>query len=83
MTDEERKESNRQFAEMYDVPAEDIVWGRVGISYGTLVVKTRKTAEKIRQKVRAEKRTANGGYFHGMALGKITEQDDGTFRVTH
>lgn len=82
MTEEEKKDGRKYYAKEFGIPVEDIIWGKVGICYGTIVVKTRESAKKISKKVKAEGRTANGGFMHGMLLGSITEYED-EFRVTH
>lgn len=81
--EEERQASREYFAKEFGIPVEDVVWGQVGICYGSIVVKTRESAEKISKIVTKRGTKANGGYMHGMPLGGITSNNDGTFRVTH
>jgi hypothetical protein len=86
---EERKqkefeESRRWAAKWFGIPIKDVAGYNGGICYSTCWVRSEKAAKKVAKKVAGE--TANGGYFHGMPLGGITEEvgSDGSkvWRVT-
>lgn len=77
---EEQQASARQWiASRFGVSPETVRWFNAGSSYDRVIVTTRESAERISRA--ASKDTANGGYFHGMQLGRITECADGTFDV--
>jgi hypothetical protein len=63
----------------FGIDPADVVWYHSGICYNRIVVKTKAAADKVTQVAR--KRTANGGWFHGMTLGGQTARPDGTFDV--
>lgn len=67
------------YEDKYGVPAGTVVWYHSGNCYSRIVVNTLEAAFAV-QKI-AGKETANGGFMHGMRLGKVeaTEQEDGSF----
>lgn len=69
----ERQETAQWVSKEFGIPAEDVLWYNSGCCYSRVIVATRKSAEKISAKVRAEHRTANGGMLDGMPLGGISE----------
>lgn len=50
-----------------------------GICYATHWYREKADAERFAASVREEGRTANGGYFHGMPLGCVSEVKGGEF----
>lgn len=74
------KESTQKWlSEMYDIPAEDILWYNSGICYSRVLVKTEESANKIYEKVKDY--TVNGGWYHGMSLGSYTKTKEGYYDV--
>lgn len=74
------KEEDREYlATRFKIPKDDILWHNSGICYDRIQVKTLYSAQEISKAVQGE--TVNGGMFHGMPLGGISEHklDDGTF----
>ena len=67
-------------AEGFDIDTADVVGYHSGICYDKVWVRTREAAEKVAGVMRGRGKTVNGGWFHGMALGGITEYD-GKFEV--
>jgi hypothetical protein len=65
-------------AKRFGIQAEQVLGYNSGAAYDKVWVTDKATAEKISKKV--ESGTCNGGYFHGMSLGAITEYD-GKFEV--
>lgn len=74
----EMEETKKWAAKQFNIKPEKILDYGSGSAYSKIWVTDRKTAEKVSKQV--EKQTCNGGYFHGMALGAISEYD-GKFEV--
>jgi hypothetical protein len=80
MTDEEREQYHRQRcqndcrsgAKRFGLKPDEVLFYNSGICYDRIVVTTMRAAKKVSKAV--EGRTANGGYFHGMPLGGISEE---------
>lgn len=66
-------------AQGFDIKPDEVVAYHSGICYSRVKVTSREAAEKIAKGVAG--RSVNGGWFHGMPLGGITPQQDGTFEV--
>ena len=79
MTEEEREQYHRQRfeedrragAKRFGLKTEEVLFYNSGICYDRIVVTTMRAARKVAKAV--EGRTANGGYFHGMPLGGISD----------
>ncbi len=72
------KEDFTWVAKRFGIPVEEIVGYNSGICYSKVWVTTRSAAEKVTKAVKDD--TVNGGMFHGMSLGGISEYD-GKFEV--
>lgn len=76
----EAAERARQYAiEAFGLADEEVVWYNSGVCYDRVIVTTREAAEKVAAQVKG--RHVNGGWFHGMELGGITEDSKGRFDV--
>ena len=71
-------ETKKWAAKMFSIKPEKILDYSSGSAYSKIWVTDRATAEKVSKQV--EKETCNGGRFHGMSLGGISEYD-GKFEV--
>ena len=79
MTEEEKKEyhakrfmmDRQSGAKRFGLKTEEVLFYNSGICYDRIVVTTMRVARKVAKAV--EGRTANGGYFHGMPLGGISD----------
>jgi len=69
---------NEWLSKRFGIKAEDVLDYNSGSAYDKIWVTNRAAAEKVSKKV--ESGTCNGGYFHGMSLGNISEYD-GKFEV--
>ena len=77
-TIEETKRQNDWVSKRFGIKPEQVIGYNSGSAYSKIWVTDRATAEKVSKQV--ESGTCNGGYFHGMALGAISEQG-GRFEV--
>lgn len=59
------------------------IWHHSGTCYSRVMYATREEADKVAAHVRAEGETVNGGYFHGMPLGGVTEVPGKGWEVTY
>ena len=75
---EETKRQNDWVSKRFGIKPEQVLGYNSGSAYDKVWVTDKATAEKVSKQV--EKQTCNGGYFHGMALGAISEYD-GRFEV--
>jgi len=71
-------ETKKWAAKMFGLKAEQVLGYSSGCAYSKIWVTDKAAAEKVSKQV--ESGTCNGGYFHGMALGAISEYD-GKFEV--
>jgi hypothetical protein len=53
------------------------IWHHSGICYSRVLYATREEAEKVAEYVRSTGAEANGGFYHGMQLGNVTEVPQG------
>ena len=77
-TIEETKRQNNWVSKRFGIKPEQVLGYNSGSAYDKVWVTDKATAEKVSKQV--QKQTCNGGYFHGMALGAISEYD-GKFEV--
>ena len=75
---EETKRQNDWVSKRFGIKPEQVLGYNSGSAYDKVWVTDKATAEKVSKQL--EKQTCNGGYFHGMALGAISEYD-GRFEV--
>jgi hypothetical protein len=78
MRRKEHEASRRYAAKRFRLRLKDVAGYHGGICYDTCWVRTEEAAKKVAKSVGGD--TANGGYFDGMPLGGMYEQDwsDGT-----
>ena len=77
-TTEETKRQNDWVSKRFGIKPEQVLGYNSGSAYDKVWVTDKAAAEKVSKQVK--KQTCNGGYFHGMALGAISEYD-GKFEV--
>ena len=77
-TIEETKRQNDWVSKRFGIKPEQVLGYNSGSAYDKVWVTDKAAAEKVSKQV--QKQTCNGGYFHGMALGAISEYD-GKFEV--
>lgn len=76
----EAAERSRQYAvKRFGLADDEVVWYNGGTCYSRVIVTTREAAEKVAEQVKGQ--YVNGGWFHGMELGGITEDGKGRFDV--
>ena len=85
MTEEEKnqyharrfEEARQAGAKRFGLKPDEVLFYHRGICYDRILVTTMRAARKVAKAV--EGCTANGGYFHGMPLGGISDvkRDDG------
>ena len=66
------------FKSQYNVGPEEVEFHNSGICYSSIIVNSREAAERVSACTNG---TVNGGWLHGMPLGGIREEKDGTFRI--
>lgn len=66
-------------AEKFGISPEEVIWYNSGSCYDRVIVSTKAAAQKVARAVKGG--TANGGWYHGLPLGVITERG-GRFDVT-
>ena len=69
-----KKEDLEYLSKRFGIPEEDIMWYNSGCCYSRIGIKTKSSAEKVRETVKGD--TANGGMLDGMPLGGISEHKD-------
>ena len=74
MTKDEIDSDRKYAAELFNIPLEEVVWFNSGICYGRVVTTTLSAAKKVA--FASRKKTANGGWFHGMTLGAISRNGE-------
>lgn len=77
-TTEETKRENDWVSKRFGIKPEQVLGYNSGSAYDKVWVTDKAAAEKVSKQV--EKETCNGGRFHGMSLGGISEYD-GKFEV--
>lgn len=69
----ENESTKKWLSERFGIPPEDVLWYNAGSCYSRIIVTTRESAEKVREKVKGG--TVNGGMLDGMPLGSISEHE--------
>ena len=77
-TIEETKRQNDWVSKRFGIKPGQVLGYNSGSAYDKVWVTDKAAAEKVSKQV--QKETCNGGNFHGMALGAISEYD-GKFEV--
>ena len=77
-TTEETKRQNDWVSKRFGIKPEQVLGYNSGSAYDKVWVTDKAAAEKVSKQV--EKETCNGGNFHGMSLGGISEYN-GRFEV--
>ena len=76
---EELADSKKYASQRFGIKPEDVLDYNSGCCYSKVWVNSREIAEQVRAKVKD--REVNGGMFHGMGLGAITEESPGVWEV--